>query len=749
MESSSAENDIVKIHGCEGDVDDICEPICPFCAFCQSLADEVPESPVTVQSSQQVNLSIGFTDLNAITLHRPSDAEPCGFVSERSGYSADTSLISLLSPSTLFNFPPVCLLVFQASLHELEDNDLDALMADLVADLSATEEKFAAERGGVQELPAPAPPRAEFDPAGPFAPPPPQPKAEPPVHSNSASFTSTVANTTLPPPSTPCSKISPEDAEAQMKADKIKLALEKLKEAKVKKLIVKVEMTDGSSKTLMVDERQTVRDVIDSLFEKTHCTGSVDWCLCETNPELQTERGFEDHENLVEPLSAWTRDSENKVLFQERKNKYEVFRNPQAGLLLSGAGYQCDRGEDLLVNISPQKFYMWKKEKKSLKDMKEKDKELLLEENFCGQSVIVPDLEGVLHLREEGKKSWRPRYFLLRASGMYYLPKGKTKSSRDLVCFVQFDNTNVYYCKECKTRFKAPTEYCFILKHPQIQKESQYIKYLCCDDQWAMELWVTGIRIAKYGKALYENYRSAVRRSSLSSVWTNLNQQPSPSTSNAPTPSPTPKGAQNFSQRLPPSINMLKAANGHVPQPQTEMVPKGPSNQASFPPPPSTNVLPPPPPDPMMPPPPPMPVRAEPPPLSSALEYAQPAFLPPPPELPLPPPPIDDMEPPPDFLPPPPPSFACELPPPPPPPPQTNHPSPPPVFNPPFEGGELPPPPPPPPPPATATAPHPTPKVKKVGPPPPTRTTPSATAPSGGDFMSELMVAMQKKRSGQ
>uniref|UniRef100_A0A4W4E7W1 Amyloid beta A4 precursor protein-binding family B member 1-interacting protein n=1 Tax=Electrophorus electricus TaxID=8005 RepID=A0A4W4E7W1_ELEEL len=620
MESSSVENDIVKIHGCVGDVDDICEPICPFCAFCQSLADEVPESPVTVQSSQQVNLSIGFTDLNA-------------------------------------------------SLHELEDNDLDALMADLVADLSATEEKFAAERGGVQELPAPtapapsAPPRAEFDPAGPFAPPPPQPK---------------------------------EDAEAQMKADKIKLALEKLKEAKVKKLIVKVEMTDGSSKTLMVDERQTVRDVIDSLFEKTHCTGSVDWCLCETNPELQTERGFEDHENLVEPLSAWTRDSENKVLFQERKNKYEVFRNPQ-------------------------KFYMWKKEKKSLKDMKEKDKELLLEENFCGQSVIVPDLEGVLHLREEGKKSWRPRYFLLRASGMYYLPKGKTKSSRDLVCFVQFDNTNVYYCKECKTRFKAPTEYCFILKHPQIQKESQYIKYLCCDDQWAMELWVTGIRIAKYGKALYENYRSAVRRSSLSSIWTNLNQQPSPSTSNAPTPSPTPKGAQNFSQ----------------------------SNQASFPPPPSTNVLPPPPPDPMMPPPPPMPVRAEPPPLSSALEYPQPAFLPPPPELPLPPPPIDDMEPPPDFLPPPPPSFACELPPPPPPPPQTNHPSPPPVFNPPFEGGELPPPPPPPPPPATATAPHPTPKVKKVGPPPPTRTTPSATAPSGGDFMSELMVAMQKKRSGQ
>lgn len=35
------------------------------------------------------------------------------------------------------------------------------------------------------------------------------------------------------------------------------------------------------------------------------------------------------------------------------------------------------------------------------------------------------------------------------------------------------------------------------LQHPQIQKESQYIKYLCCDDAWTMNLWVTGIRIAK------------------------------------------------------------------------------------------------------------------------------------------------------------------------------------------------------------------------------------------------------------
>lgn len=47
-------------------------------------------------------------------------------------------------------------------------------------------------------------------------------------------------------------------------------------------------MSDNSSKTLMVDERQTVRDVLDTLFEKTHCESSIEWSLCETNPDLQT-----------------------------------------------------------------------------------------------------------------------------------------------------------------------------------------------------------------------------------------------------------------------------------------------------------------------------------------------------------------------------------------------------------------------------------------------------------------------------
>lgn len=47
-------------------------------------------------------------------------------------------------------------------------------------------------------------------------------------------------------------------------------------------------MSDGSSKALRVDQGQTVGDVLEVLLEKTHCDGSEDWCLVETQHQLQT-----------------------------------------------------------------------------------------------------------------------------------------------------------------------------------------------------------------------------------------------------------------------------------------------------------------------------------------------------------------------------------------------------------------------------------------------------------------------------
>ncbi|XP_059408384.1 ras-associated and pleckstrin homology domains-containing protein 1-like isoform X4 [Carassius carassius] len=285
-----------------------------------------------------------------------------------------------------------------------------------------------------------------------------------------------------------------EEQAAKAKAEKIRVALEKIKEAQVKKLVIRVHMSDESSKTMMVDERQTVRQVLDSLLDKSHCGYSPDWALVETIPELQMERIFEDHENLVENLLNWTRDSQNKLLFIERIEKDALFKNPQNYLL----------------------------GRKESSEMADRNKEALLEECFCGSSVSVPEIEGVLWLKEDGKKSWKKRYFLLRASGIYFVPKGKAKASRDLVCFLQLDHVNVYYGQEYRSKYKAPTDYCLVLKHPQIQKKSQYIKYLCCDDVRTLHQWVNGIRIAKYGKQLYVNYQEAMKRTEAAYDWSSL-----------------------------------------------------------------------------------------------------------------------------------------------------------------------------------------------------------------------------------
>ncbi|NWI49741.1 RAPH1 protein, partial [Calyptomena viridis] len=326
--------------------------------------------------------------------------------------------------------------------------------------------------------------------------------------------------------------ITEEEQAAKLKAEKIRVALEKIKEAQVKKLVIRVHMSDDSSKTMMVDERQTVRQVLDNLMDKSHCGYSLDWSLVETISELQMERIFEDHENLVENLLNWTRDSQNKLMFVERIEKYALFKNPQNYLL----------------------------GKKETSEMADRNKEVLLEECFCGSSVTVPEIEGVLWLKEDGKKSWKKRYFLLRASGIYYVPKGKAKVSRDLVCFLQLDHVSVYCGQDYRNKYKAPTDYCLVLKHPQIQKKSQYIKYLCCDDVRTLHQWINGIRIAKYGKQLYMNYQEALKRTESAYDWTSLSSSSIKSGSSS---SSLPESQSNHSNQSDSGVSDTQPA-GHV-----------------------------------------------------------------------------------------------------------------------------------------------------------------------------------------
>lgn len=68
-------------------------------------------------------------------------------------------------------------------------------------------------------------------------------------------------------------------------------------------------------------------------FARFHIFDAI---LANTNKVLVfyfgTERIFEDHENLVENLLNWTRDSQNRLMFMERIEKYALFKNPQVRL---------------------------------------------------------------------------------------------------------------------------------------------------------------------------------------------------------------------------------------------------------------------------------------------------------------------------------------------------------------------------------------------------------------------------------
>ena len=121
-------------------------------------------------------------------------------------------------------------------------------------------------------------------------------------------------------------------------------------------------------------------------------------------------------------------------------------------------------------------------------------------------------MEGPLYLKSDSKKGWKRYHFILRASGLYYWPKEKARTARDLICLATFDVNQVYYGIGWKKKYKAPSDFCFAVKHPRLQqaKSTKYIKFLCAEDNAALERWMVGIRVAKYGAKMMENYRTLV-----------------------------------------------------------------------------------------------------------------------------------------------------------------------------------------------------------------------------------------------
>ncbi|XP_016289153.1 growth factor receptor-bound protein 14 isoform X3 [Monodelphis domestica] len=203
-------------------------------------------------------------------------------------------------------------------------------------------------------------------------------------------------------------------------------------------LVIKVYNEDGTSRALEVPSDTTARDVCQLLILKNHYINDNSWTLIEHLPHIGLERTIEDHELVMEVQSNWGMEEENKLYFRKNYAKYEFFKNP--------------------MNFFPEQMVSFATETNG-----ELSQAPILQ-NFLSSSTY-PEIHGFLHAKEQGKKSWKKIYFLLRRSGLYYSTKGTSKEPRHLQFFSEFGSSDIYVSLAGKKTHGAPANYGFCLKY--------------------------------------------------------------------------------------------------------------------------------------------------------------------------------------------------------------------------------------------------------------------------------------------
>ncbi|KAK7938667.1 hypothetical protein WMY93_001993 [Mugilogobius chulae] len=215
--------------------------------------------------------------------------------------------------------------------------------------------------------------------------------------------------------------------------------------------VIKVYGEDQSSRAVEVPSDITARDVCQLFVLKNHCIDDHSWTLFEHLSQLGIERTIEDHELVMDVLSGWSMDSDSRLYFRKNYAKYEFFRNP------------LDFFPDHMVSISS-------------------DTNGLLDHSNLLKSSTCPEIHGHLHAKEQGRKSWKKFYFVLRRSGLYFSNKGTSKKVHG-----------------------APTDFGFCVKSSKASCARE-LRLLCADDEPTRTCWITAMRLLKYGMQLYQNF---------------------------------------------------------------------------------------------------------------------------------------------------------------------------------------------------------------------------------------------------
>uniref|UniRef100_A0A3B1K6B2 Growth factor receptor bound protein 7 n=1 Tax=Astyanax mexicanus TaxID=7994 RepID=A0A3B1K6B2_ASTMX len=243
--------------------------------------------------------------------------------------------------------------------------------------------------------------------------------------------------------------------------------------------VVRVLGEDTRSRSVLVSSGTTVRDVCHIVVQAAHCTDQENWALIEQHPTLGLERCLEHHEVLVQVQSSWPQDGDTKLLFRKNYAKYDFFQKTVQYF-----------PENMISDSSETKEGMT-------------SSQLIQSMLKCGS---CPEIQGYLHVREAGKKSWKKMYFILRRSGLYCSTKGSSKEPRHLQCVADLEDLTVYTVSNSRKLYGSPKVHTFCIKSCRDRFRSQDLKLLCAENEQAKTCWITAFRVFKYGKQLQCNY---------------------------------------------------------------------------------------------------------------------------------------------------------------------------------------------------------------------------------------------------
>ncbi|XP_057709295.1 growth factor receptor-bound protein 14 isoform X2 [Corythoichthys intestinalis] len=239
--------------------------------------------------------------------------------------------------------------------------------------------------------------------------------------------------------------------------------------------VIKIYNEDNTSRAVEVPSDIVARDICQLFALKSHCIDEHSLTLYEHLSHLGIERTIEDHESIMEVISSWGMDADNRLNLRKNYAKYEFFRKPS------------DFFPDHMVSISS--------ESNGVVDHSQ------LVQIFLSSSTC-PEIHGHLHTKEPSRKSWKKLYFILRRSGLYVSSKGTSKDPWHLQFITDFTDSNVYTLLSAKKTHGAPTDFAFCVKSLNCTS-SRDMKLLCADDEQTRMCWIAAVRLFK--RSISEN----------------------------------------------------------------------------------------------------------------------------------------------------------------------------------------------------------------------------------------------------